>query len=249
MMTRGRRGTRTAVFFVLAGAIVLPTQGAEAASSPCASDQSSSHSLGADSFSASGVYGAQATINSKNPDLCGNANLSVVWALITGTGADDGLAQVGNGHFGSNDPYPNQPGGFSVFSQWVACVGCTIHTVVTGNAPSGFNDYLVLYGSETGNIFTWKGNTLVDHTFNFDAQSSWDRPWSPQFVGETKNVNTDLVGTQSDHSNLNTLRKVVSDGSLSVINSLTRDSLASIDRYHEDGSNLPNNIDLWTDPL
>lgn len=220
-----------------------------AARSPCTSDQATSHLHGAGSTTATDVFGAKATINSKDPALCGNTNVSVAWAFVDGRAADDGHAQVGYGRFGTNDEFPQQPGGFSVFSQWKACSTCPIHTVVTGNAPDGFNDYLVKYNSQTGKIAMFKNFTLVDQTFNFDAAVSWTSPWIPEFAAETKNPNTDIVGVASGHAKFNELRQVSRTGAFSVISGIHRAERNSVFRYHTDASGLPGRFEVWTDPL
>jgi hypothetical protein len=153
------------------------------------------------------------------------------------------------GRFGSDDQYPRQPGGFSVFSQWKACSTCPIHTVVTGNAPDGFNDYIVKYNSQTGKIEMFKNFTLVDQTFNFDAAVSWTAPWIPEFAAETKNPNTDIVGVASGHAKFNELRQVSRTGAFSIINGIAAAERNSVFRYHTDASGLPGRFEVWTDPL
>jgi hypothetical protein len=163
-----------------------------------------------------------------------------------------GWAQVGFGRFGSNDPFPGQPGGFSKFSQWKRGPSADPHTTVTGNGPNGQLEYRTEYVFSTGRIQMWAGSTLVDETGSgFDPVIDWESPWQPQFFGETIHAQSDMPGVQSNHVEFTHMKRLADRNGnwLNMTNPAKGIIGSAPSRYHRQWVNQPTAGDIWTDPL
>lgn len=238
---------------VLMGALLLvlalPGGVAHSASSPCGN--LGNWGKGVVAFNET-TYGSKARISQQDPDLCGSASVSVAWVMVTGASSLDGWAQVGFGRFGSNDPYPQQPGGYSVFSQWIRSSSTSPRTTVTGNSPALNPVYKTEYVFSTGVITMWAGSTLVDATNNtWDPAIEWSAPWQPQFVGETIHKASDMPGIASKHVSFTGMKRLTNR--VGDWDTMQDPSFAAFpntpDRYHRQWVTKPTDMDIWTHPL
>jgi hypothetical protein len=188
------------------------------------------------------LYGAYGNINTRAGALCsGGTGASAAWTMVA-----DNYFSGGGGYAQSG--YASQTGNVTAryFSQYRKFSSNTPTTVWGGNA-SGTNLFITNYHFDTGHLYMYVNNTVLDHTAFDPAAGVWVGPWDGQYFGETWNPGDDMPGIAGTHVTFSTLRydKCRSCGWVSIPTG--HGAVTGSSRYHFSGSTAQ--FDIWTDPL
>lgn len=158
----------------------------------------------------SAVWGARATIEDFDPDLCSTASASSVWALVaapkSGNASEIMYAQAGYLKVGqyTNGPVP---AGWRKFAQYAkSCSpGCAPSldyvTWWSDAAPTGPLTYVATYRQSDDRIHMYSNGVDVLQT-TYDPVSVWTSQWTPQYYAETWHAGTDIVGSSGNKTSL-----------------------------------------------
>jgi hypothetical protein len=242
------------VSLVMVSLLAMPTS-SYAAVSPCGTS-ANRFAGGASSFQVS-LWGAKASVQLFDPDLCGNTSVSVAWSMVTAASLDtsdaSGWAQAGYGRFGTNAGFSQS--GLQVFAQWNRWCkndgsSCASLTTRFNPAPSGTEVYKAVYRSADNHIHMYVNDDQIAETDYDPTNSHWDGAWSAQYAGETLHLQTDVPGTSGNRVLFSNLQK--STSSTPDWHDLNNFSFVNApDRYHRQFVDSSQNTDfnIWTNPL
>lgn len=219
---------------------------------------------GASSSFTSSIFGARASIEYNNPDLCGSdANdhgFSTIWSMVTALPVDSAgkqsYAQAGYYQAGA------AAGGYNTgIWRWgrytpkcFAHGNCAPGDVGFRNLYSGHPDgtkefYSVYRLASTGHVVMYAGSDYLGET-TYDPTGDWQPAWQAQLFGETHDHGDDVPGTDSDRTTMDYLQYYNSSGGINFLSSVTG-ATTSGTRYHRDVYNSSvggKGVNVWTDP-
>jgi hypothetical protein len=213
------------------------------------------------------VYGARASIEYQNTDLCGSDatgfGLAEMWAMTAAYSVDSatnrnmmGYAQ--SGYIQAGGAVPGYATGIWRWGQYSS--RCTSHANCGSAAPfhnlyAGHPDgakemYAAYRSASDGHVHMTVGSTSIGET-NYDPTGDWSSNWQGQFYGEVHDWNTDVPGTVGNKATMNYLQKYDSTGGIDFFAVVTGSTTAGT-RYHRDvydSSVGGQGVNIWTNPL
>lgn len=254
--TRRRLAASGGAAVLAAVAALVPVAPVVGAGGSCGNIQRNAAGAQSNTFQTS-VFGVRASIERKEPDLCGSSggspSDSSAWAMLIPRTPNDQYAQSGYARVGADQPGQTQ--GMHVFAQYSkacfpSCGGSSPVVNAYGPDPSGGATFYATYlRSADDRIHMYAGGTSLLEV-NRDVSGEWSTDWAGQFAGEAAHTPSDIPGTVNDQVRFNYIQKYDQNGNLSFIQEL--DSFSTLGRYHRDVSNASvggKNLNVWTNPL
>lgn len=194
--SRALAALATSVIVMLAA---TPVQSADAALSSCGANGST---FDGDGYYRSGYEGVAAVITVRNSALCTSVtnstyNFSYTWSMLAAYDGVSGYSQSGYYHgYGKAVQFAveDNPTGTA-----------TLRRKYISGAQIGANyEFLVQYSSGCHCMEEMVGG-VIEQTSNFNPYTSWSRPFSAEWYGETKYPGSDLSGTNSARSTFSSM--------------------------------------------
>lgn len=184
------------------------------------------------------MYGAQASLNTRTPGLCGASwSDSSVWTMVAGANYCD-YAQSGYGrHSGQSTVYY-----FAEYNYGDCSVNHDVQKVTT--QASGTHSYTQQYNFNPGNIsMRVDSNTLL--TTSFDPAVRWLPPWDAQFFGEVHDNGDDIVGSAASPVYFSSI-KVITGRSSGWVTPGTMYTYIDSSRYAQAWDTRYSKFHIWT---
>lgn len=248
----------------LAGALSLNAPASAAGACPVYPPPVNFHTGGQSAFN-SGIFGVSARIETNQPDLCGadasSSGSSGPWAMVAARSktypTSDlalGYAQAGYQQTGSASGFYGMTGIYT-FSQYTKKCSSTLSCGTTANfvtkfsaAPSGPTVYSAIQFSD-GLVHMHAGDRHIDQT-GYSPTGVWQPAWQGQFYGETTETESDQVGTASDPTTFDQIKKYSSSGSGSNFVSIPADTDYPSNYHSQSSATVAAGVvlNIWTAP-